>query len=366
MSRTRVAIFLVVLSLFLYVVNWPIYTAVVDFFPVVSATHRAALGGLLGSLSASFVLSTLIGMRYYNWLTRIYYIVAATWMGFVVYMFFASMIYELLLLVHMPWSSETGRGLMGASVVAGAYGLVHARRLHVKHVAVTLPKMVPSWRGKRIIFASDFHLGQLSGSSWARYVVAIINSLPHEAVFIGGDLFDGTGAPDINELIAPLKDLKAAQGVFFVTGNHEEFGDNSKFIAAARACGMRVLMNEVAVLDGLQIIGVDWAEAANKKNFRNILASLAIDRDRPSILLKHEPKDLDVASELGISLQISGHTHRAQQWPLEYVARRVYNGYAYGLKNYRDMLVYISSGAGTWGPPMRIGTDCEVVVFTLV
>jgi predicted MPP superfamily phosphohydrolase len=116
----------------------------------------------------------------------------------------------------------------------------------------------------------------------------------------------------------------------------------------------------------LQIVGVDWAQAANTERFRMILASIAIDREHPSILLKHEPKDLDVASERGISLQISGHTHRAQQWPLEYVARRVYNGYSYGLKNYREMLVYISSGAGTWGPPMRVGTDCEVVVFTFV
>jgi hypothetical protein len=265
----------------------------------------------------------------------------------------------------MPGASPIGRGLVGASVVAGVYGLLHARRLHVKHVAVTLPKMVPSWQGKRIVFASDFHLGQLSGSSWARHVVATINSLPHDAVFIGGDLFDGTGAPDIDELIAPLKDLKAAQGTFFVTGNHEEFGDNSRFIAAVRACGMRVLTNDVVMLDGLQIVGVDWAQASNTDNFRKILASLAIDRDRTSILLKHEPKDLDVASDAGISLQISGHTHRAQQWPLEYAARRVYNDYAYGLKNYRDMLVYISSGAGTWGPPMRVATDCEIVVFTL-
>ena len=365
MSRARVAIVLVVLSIFLSIVNWPIYTALVDLFPFVSTTQRAALGGLLGGLSASFVLSTLIGMRYYNWLTRVYYVVTATWMGFVVYLFCASMIYELLLLVHMPWSTQTGRGLVGASLLGGIYGLIHARRLHVKHVVVTLPKMVPSWRDKRVIFVSDFHLGQLRGSSWARHVVATINSLPHDAVFIGGDLFDGTGAPDINELIAPFKDLKAATRTFVVTGNHEEFGDNSKFIAAIRACGLRVLMNEVAILDGLQIVGVDWAQAANKEKFRGILTSLGIDRERPSILLKHEPKDLDVASEAGISLQLSGHTHRAQQWPLEYVARRVYRGYAYGLKNYRDMPVYISSGAGTWGPPMRVGTDCEVVVLTL-
>ena len=95
------------------------------------------------------------------------------------------------------------------------------------------------------------------------------------------------------------------------------------------------------------------------------LSRLAIDPRKPSILLKHEPRDLDVAEAAGISLQISGHTHKAQMWPLVYVAQRSYKGFAYGLKRLGRMQVYTSSGVGSWGPPMRVGTDGEIVVITL-
>lgn len=82
-------------------------------------------------------------------------------------------------------------------------------------------------------------------------------------------------------------------------------------------------------------------------------------------MLKHEPKDLSVAQEAGISLQISGHTHKAQLWPLEYIAQLSYKGYAYGLKRLENMYVYTSSGVGIWGPPMRVGTTDEIVLFIL-
>lgn len=116
-------------------------------------------------------------------------------------------------------------------------------------------------------------------------------------------------------------------------------------------------------IDGLQIIGVDYYNASDRKQFSEILSKLAIDSARPAILLKHEPKDIDVARDAGISLQISGHTHRGQLWPFEYMATLVYKGFSYGLKSLGTMQVYVSSGVGTWGPPMRVGTDGEIVVF---
>ena len=98
--------------------------------------------------------------------------------------------------------------------------------------------------------------------------------------------------------------------------------------------------------------------------FKDTIAKLAIDREKVSILLKHEPKDVDIAQEAGISLQISGHTHKAQLWPLGYIAQLIYRNFSYGLKRFKDMAIYVSSGTGTWGPPMRVGTDSEIVLFT--
>jgi predicted MPP superfamily phosphohydrolase len=216
-----------------------------------------------------------------------------------------------------------------------------------------------------VIWISDLHLGQLHGPRFARKVADIVNTLSPDIIFIGGDLFDGTGAPDAGELTLPLRTLAAPLGTYFITGNHEEFGDATpKFLVAVAGAGMHILQDEMTEIDGLQIIGVDYKNAVHRDQFKKILEHLPIDREKPSILLKHEPKDLDVAEATGISLQISGHTHRAQIWPFEYIASLVYKGYVYGLKAHGKMQVYTSSGVGTWGPPVRVGTDSEIVVLS--
>jgi predicted MPP superfamily phosphohydrolase len=207
-------------------------------------------------------------------------------------------------------------------------------------------------------------LGQFYGPSYAQKIVNRVNALPHDIIFIGGDLYDGTGAPDIAELAAPLGGFTGHLGIYFITGNHEEFGQSDAFIAAVRSARIRPLIDEMVEIDGLQLVGVDYKNSADKESFKAILSRLALDPAKPSILLKHEPKDIDVAREAGVSFQISGHTHKAQMWPLGYIADLIYKGYAYGLKQSGNMHVLTSSGVGTWGPPMRVGTDCEIVHIT--
>jgi predicted MPP superfamily phosphohydrolase len=126
---------------------------------------------------------------------------------------------------------------------------------------------------------------------------------------------------------------------------------------------MRVLYNEKVELDGLQIIGVDYRDTRAEEPFRSILKKIGIDRHKPSILLKHAPVHLQVAEEQGISMQLSGHTHHGQVFLFRFITSQVYQGYDYGLKKFGDLLVYTSSGAGTWGPPMRIDTNPEIVVI---
>jgi uncharacterized protein len=256
--------------------------------------------------------------------------------------------------------------LLVIALVASIYGVFHAKDIHVKEIKVSLPDLPAAWIGRKAVWVSDLHLGQLHGPSFARKIVKKVNDLPHDIVFIGGDLFDGTSAPDLDGLIAPFKDLSAPLGVYFITGNHEEFGDSNRFVQAIKSIGMHVLQDKMTEIEGVQLVGVDYHNASDSRRFEKTLSELAIDQNKLSILLKHEPKDLYIAHEAGISLQISGHTHQAQMWPLGYLASLVYKGYAYGLKDFKDMQVYTSSGVGTWGPPMRVGTDAEVVVFTFL
>ena len=114
----------------------------------------------------------------------------------------------------------------------------------------------------------------------------------------------------------------------------------------------------------MPIVWVDYRNSSKSENYKEILKKVAINRNVPSILLKHEPKDWEIAEGAGISLQISGHTHKAQMWPLVYVARMIYKNFTYGLQRFKNMQIYTSSGTGTWGPPMRVGTQSEIVVFT--
>jgi predicted MPP superfamily phosphohydrolase len=361
----RIFIFIGIVSFFLYIANLVIYEAVADIFTITTQWQLIILGGLLAIFSANFIGATILGTYYYNTFTRTYYVLAAVWIGLCVYLFFASTLFGVLVMlpVSLP-TTNVGMALMTAALLVSVYGFFHSRNIRIVETEISLANLPASWRGKKAIWISDLHLGQLQGPAFARKVVDTVNALPHDIIFIGGDLFDGTGAPDINELVAPLKDFRAPLGTYFITGNHEEFGDSGRFIAAVKSVGIRVLLDEKVDIEGLQLVGVDYHNASDKEQFKTILSKLSLDPQKPSLLLKHEPKDLDVAEEADISIQISGHTHRAQLWPLEYVAQLTYKGYAYGLKKFKNMQVFTSSGTGTWGPPMRVGTNSEIIVIT--
>jgi predicted MPP superfamily phosphohydrolase len=150
-------------------------------------------------------------------------------------------------------------------------------------------------------------------------------------------------------------------GVFFVTGNHDEFSDSSKIMDALRKAGVRVLDNQKVTVHGLQIVGVHDGDARDDRGFREILARSQIERGRASVLLNHQPSHLSAPNEAGISLQLSGHTHKGQFWPWTLLVSRIFGPFAYGTNRFGALQVITSSGVGTWGPPMRVATRSEIV-----
>jgi predicted MPP superfamily phosphohydrolase len=195
-----------------------------------------------------------------------------------------------------------------------------------------------------------------------RRIVARLARLKPDVVFITGDLYDGTRV-DALHLAAPWKDFSAPLGAYFVTGNHEEFSDPARYLEAVEQSGVRVLRNEKVTIDGLQIVGVHHHETTNADRFRSILRAAAIVHEQASILLSHSPHALSIAEESGISLQLSGHTHGGQFFPFTWFTRRIFKAYTRGLQRFRNMLVYTTTGAGTWGPPLRLGTQPEIVLI---
>ncbi len=249
-----------------------------------------------------------------------------------------------------------GAIVFGISIIVYLYGVFHAHDVEITRFSVKLQNLPDLWKGKHVVFMSDLHLGNVRGKKFAGKISSLIQTLKPETVLIGGDLYDGVAA-DLDDLISPLRDVLVARGIYFITGNHEEFSDKTKYIEAVRRAGIRVLYNEKVELDGLELVGVDYMDATNRKRFEGILNNLGIDKTRPSILLKHEPTKLDIAERAGISFALSGHTHQGQMFPINLISRLIYGKHYHGFGKSGDMTIYTSSGAGTWGPPTRFGTN---------
>jgi uncharacterized protein len=321
----------------------------------------------LAFLSVSFLGASLLAFRYTNPAVRMFYRAAAVWLGMLSFFFLAAVaswfVFGATRLAGLNTNfHRIAEVLFGAGLVAGLYGVFNASWTRITRITVKLANLPEAWRGRRAALISDLHLGHVRNGSFLRRMVAKILREAPDAIFIAGDLYDGT-AIDAKRAAAPLSGLVAPCGVYFVAGNHEQFGDDSKYLRAVEAAGVRVLSNEKVEEDGLQIIGVPYRHARQDGHFASVLQAIGVDRGRASILLTHAPDHPEVAEAAGISLQLSGHTHVGQFIPWSWMARRIYRQFVYGLSCIGKMQVFTSSGAGTWGPPLRLGSNPEIVVL---
>ena len=322
---------------------------------------------VLGFLSVSFVAASLLAFRYTNAALRAFYRAAAVWLGLLTFLFLAAVSSWIILGVTRLAGLDvnfhrTVELLFGAAVVAGLYGVFNASWTRITRTTVRLANLPAAWRGRRAALISDVHLGHVRNGSFLRRMVAKILREEPDAIFIAGDLYDGT-AIDAGRAAEPLNELTAPHGVYFVAGNHEQFGDDSKYLHAIAAAGVRVLSNEKVDVDGLQIIGVPYRNARQDGQFASVLHAIRLDRERASILLTHAPDHPEIVEAAGVSLQLSGHTHVGQFIPWSWMARRIYRQFVYGLSRIGKMQVFTSSGAGTWGPPLRLGSNPEIVML---
>ena len=318
-------------------------------------------------LSVSFVLASLLAWRSSHVVVRVLYTVSAVWLGTLSFCFLAA---------SLCWSSYGIARLLGLhpdrrelvivffaiALLASLYGIVNAAWTRVRRVSVTLPNLPASWRGRVAALVTDTHLGHVRGFRFMRRIVTTLTRLRPDIVFIAGDMYDGTVAR-VRELAQPWARLAAPMGAFFVLGNHEQFSDSAKYLDAVEHSGVRVLNNEKVTVDGLQIVGVHYSDSTNDDHFRSVLRHVDVDRDRASILLTHAPDRLKIAEEEGFSLQLSGHTHGGQFFPFTWITSRMYGKFVYGLQRLGNLIVYVSYGAGTWGPPLRLGTTPEIVLI---
>ncbi|RLL70594.1 metallophosphoesterase [Streptomyces sp. Z26] len=253
-------------------------------------------------------------------------------------------------------------GVAAVTVGAGAYSVLNGPT--VKRLTVPLAKLPRRAHGYRIAVVSDIHLGPVLGRSHCRRVVDTINRTQPDLVAIVGDLVDGE-VDDLGHAAAPLADLESRHGSFFVTGNHEYFGDADAWLDHLRGLGVHPLENARRELPGFDLAGVNDVQGEAEGDGPDFDKALG-DRDtsRASVLLAHQPVQIHDAVDHGVDLQLSGHTHGGQLWPGNYLAELA-NPTVAGLERYGDTQLYVSRGAGAFGPPVRVGAESDVTVVTL-
>src|SRR5271168_5340747 len=271
--------FIAVIQSVLFLIHYFLYETWA-FSPAGSETPGAFwIKIVMGLLSVSFVAASLLAFRYTNAALRAFYRAAAVWMGLVSFLFLAAVsswiIFGIARAAGLNINSHrTVELLFGAAAMAGFYGVFNASWTRITRTTVRLANLPEAWRGRSAALISDVHLGHVRNGSFLRRMVAKI--------------------------------LKEEPDLIFVAGNHEQFGDDSKYLQAVAASGVRVLNNEKVEADGLQIIGVPYRNATQDGHLASVLHRVGVDRNRASILLTHAPDRPEIAEAAGVSLQLSG------------------------------------------------------------
>ena len=366
--------------------------AMLRLFVITSPSLKISLFVILFLLSLSFMASFFLLRWQTNPLTVGYYKFSAVWTGFFINLLTAVLLSWLV--IAAAWLAGTypntrviAAGCLVLAALYSVYGMWNAFHPRVKVLQVELENLPDRWQGKTVVQLSDVHLGHFHGPKFLDRLVRQVNALNPELVLITGDLFDGM-ASDISRFAPGLNQLKAARGVLMVTGNHEYYIGLSRALAVLAQTSINVLQNEALEMDGLQIIGINYPGLAETREIRGLdkLADHS-SMPKPRILLFHTPTNIipgggegtdrhvstywvpettfSPALNLGVNLQLSGHTHAGQFFPFGYLTRLIYKGYDFGLKSSGAFSIYTTCGAGTWGPPMRTGNRPEIVAIKL-
>jgi uncharacterized protein len=390
-------VFFVILSVVLGLMSLYVWKRLVKDTTGTDRVRRTLTIGLIALtvlLVAALILPRVIGVTKSTWFAWPGYL----WFGLLVYLFLTLLVLEPVRLLLRGWVRPSPREedpaagaelaepaavnrrvflARAGAVAAGAasVGLVGVGAANalgpadLLRVPVRLRRLDPAFNGFRIAAVSDIHLGPLAGRARTERMVRMINETEPDLVAIVGDLVDGT-VEELGPAAEPLRDLHSREGVFFVTGNHEYFvEDPFSWLAELERFGVQPLRNEHTLIRrgaaAFDLAGVNDIAGESRSDAPDFDRALSgSDPSRPTILLAHQPVQVSQAVARGVDLQVSGHTHGGQMWPFHYVVRAVQPSLA-GLSAVGDTQLYVTRGAGFWGPPVRVGARPDITVLSL-
>lgn len=297
------------------------------------------------------------------------YMLSAVIMGVLLYLLLSVLLVDLIGLFTSTSPRNYGFAAIALAVLISLGGIANAWNVKVTKEQVAIKGLQSEMK---VMHLSDIHLGHFRGKNFLERIVRLTNEQDVDVVFITGDLYDGRINLHLDEL-SPLKELRAP--VYFVEGNHDNYSGVKTIKELLGETGVQVLSNEVTHFGELQILGLNHMPAdlstysmhATQKGstIQSTLDSLPIFKEQPTVLLHHSPDGIQYANKHGVDLYLAGHTHAGQIFPIKYIANAMFE-YNKGLHDYMGTQIFVSQGAGTFGPPMRVGTRSEITVLHLV
>ena len=286
------------------------------------------------------------------------------WLVFTLYMVLCLIIFDLFRLFNFPckYGFYISLFLTLSLLSYGYYNYQHPKT-EVFNIVIN-KQTVHNEQPLKVVSVSDIHLGYGTDKEELKQYVEMINAQKPDLILIGGDLIDNSVVPLYAEkMMEELTELKAPLGIYMVPGNHEYISGIDESARFIKSTPIQLLIDSVVTLpNGIQLIGRDDRHNPSRRSLQELMEN--IDKNRPIILLDHQPYNLTDAEAAGIDLQFSGHTHHGQVWPMSLVTDYIYEQ-SHGYRQWGDTHIYVSSGLSLWGPPFRIGTESEMVVFEL-
>lgn len=363
-------------------VNYYIYARAMQALPAGSVI-KSIFPYLFWAIAATYVLGRILEKVYLSDLSDVLVWMGSFWLAAMLYFFLAVLLLDLVRLINFMvpvfpsfitenykefkyYTLVFASALVVVTVIAGYFNTLHPviRKLDL-HIA----KKAGGMQNLNVVMMSDIHLGTLIGNGQLENIINKVDALNPDIILLAGDVLDEDLEPVLrNNIGETLSRLKAPLGVYAVMGNHEYIGGAEAAAEYLSNHGIQIIRDSVVKInDAFYIIG---REDRDKKRFsgqeRVSLESLMqqVDDDYPLILMDHQPWYPEKAAELGVDLQLSGHTHHGQLWPLNYITSAIYT-VSRGYAKMGQTHIFVSNGVGTWGPPVRVGNRPEIIHFSL-
>ena len=330
-------------------------------------------------LTLSYFAGRLMERLFPSFIGMVFVWLGAFWMAAMLYSLLFTILIDFIRLIHriIPFYpgwltrnlSKTKIAVFGCIAGITALivftGYINAITLQVKELQIIVKNKRTPLEKLKITLVSDIHLGKINGRRRLNNIVETVNRQQPDVILLAGDIIDDEVSSFYRQnLHQILRKFQARYGVYGVTGNHEYIAGVDATVKAMEAGGIRVLQNEAAKIAGsIYVAGRnDWVSSRSEGKPRKALAEIlsGIDKRLPVILMDHTPFNLEEASKNEVDLQVSGHTHYGQLWPVNYIIRMIYE-LSWGYMKKGNTHYYVSCGAGTWGPPVRTGSHSEIV-----